>query len=69
MKGQCVPKRTFIIAKELMEIIWARCISKGMFTKANVPILGIMILFMEAHKCVFIMMQIGLAIGMIANPH
>jgi hypothetical protein len=48
--------------------IWARCISKGIFTKTNVPILRIMILFMEAHKCVFIMMQIGLAIGMTANP-
>jgi hypothetical protein len=59
MKGQCVPKKTFIISKELTETIWARCISKGMFTKANVPILEIMILLMEAHKCVFIMMQLG----------
>jgi hypothetical protein len=69
MRGQCVPKRTFIIVKELTKTIWAKCISKGMFTKANDPILGIMILFMKAHKCVFIMMQIGLAIGMTVNPH
>jgi hypothetical protein len=40
-----------------------------MFTKVNVPILGIMILFAEAHKCVFIVMQIGLVVWMIANPH
>ncbi len=52
-----------------MKTIWARCISKGMFTKVSVPILGIMILFMETHKCVFIMMQIGLIIRMTINPH
>jgi hypothetical protein len=46
-----------------------RCISKRMFTKASVQILGIMILFMETHKCVFIMMQIGLTIKMTINPH
>jgi hypothetical protein len=40
-----------------------------MFTKANVPILGIMILFMETHKCVPIVMQIEITIWMIANPH
>jgi hypothetical protein len=45
------------------------CIPKGMFTKVNVPILGIMISFMEAHKCVPIVMQIELTIWMIANPH
>ncbi len=28
-----------------------------------------MILFMEAHKCVPIVMQIGLVIRMAANPH
>jgi hypothetical protein len=43
--------------------------SKGMFTKLNVPILRIMILFVEAHKCAFIVMQIGLAVWMIANPY
>jgi hypothetical protein len=43
--------------------------SKGMFTKVNVPILRIMILFVEAHKCAFIVMQIGLAVWMIANPY
>jgi len=31
--------------------------------------IGIMIMFMKAHKCVPIVMQIGLAICMIANPH
>jgi hypothetical protein len=40
-----------------------------MFTKVNVPILGIMILFVEVHKSVFIVMQIRLAVWMIANPH
>jgi hypothetical protein len=59
----------FIIAKELTKTLWARCILKGLFTKVNVPILGIMILFMEAHKCVLIMMQIGLTIWMTTNPH
>jgi hypothetical protein len=41
-----------------MEIISVRCIPIGMFTKANVPMLGIMILFLETHKCLFIVMQI-----------
>jgi hypothetical protein len=40
-----------------------------MFTKENVPMLGIMILFMEAHKCVPMVLQIGLVIWMIVNPH
>jgi hypothetical protein len=40
-----------------------------MFPKINVPILGIMILFMEAHKCVPISILIGLAIWMITNLH
>jgi hypothetical protein len=39
-----------------MKTIWARYIPKGMSTKANVPILGIIILFMEAYKCVPILM-------------
>jgi hypothetical protein len=29
---------TFIITKELMEIIHVNCISKGIFTKSSVPI-------------------------------
>jgi hypothetical protein len=41
MKGQMHPKETFIIAKESMEIVWARCILKKIFTKANVPIGGL----------------------------
>jgi hypothetical protein len=56
IKDRCISKRTFIIAKEMMKTIWARCILKRMFTKAIIPILGIMILFMEAHKCVLIVM-------------
>jgi hypothetical protein len=32
MKCQCVPKRTFIIAKELMKTIWA-----GAFQKECLP--------------------------------
>jgi hypothetical protein len=60
---------TFIIVKLSMKTIWAKCKTKGMFTKANVPILGIMILFVEAHKCVPIVMEIGLTIWMITNPH
>jgi hypothetical protein len=34
-----------------------------MFIKANVPILKIMILFMEAYKCVPIVMQMGWQYG------
>ncbi len=52
-----------------METIWITCIPKGMFTKTNISILDIMILFMEAHKCVPIVMEIGLTILMTANPH
>jgi hypothetical protein len=33
------------------------------------PNIGIMILFMETHKCLPIMMQIVLVIWMITNPH
>jgi hypothetical protein len=40
-----------------------------MFIKTSVSILGIMILFMETHKCVPIVMKIGLAILMTANPN
>jgi hypothetical protein len=59
----------FIIAKELMETICVNCILKGIFNKSNVPILGIMTLFMETHKCVPIVMEIGLVIWITANPH
>ncbi len=58
--SKCIPRRTFIIAKDLIEsTLWTKCILKGMFTKFNVSILGIMILFMETHKCVIIVMQVG----------
>jgi hypothetical protein len=30
-----------IIAKELTKTIWAKCISKGMFAKTGLPILGL----------------------------
>ncbi len=52
-----------------MEKIWAKCIMKGMFAKTSVPILKIMILFMETHKCVLIMIQIVLAIWVTTNSH
>jgi hypothetical protein len=52
-----------------MKTIWAKCIMKGMFVKSSVPILKIMILFMETHKCVLIMIQIVLIIWVTANPH
>jgi hypothetical protein len=42
-----------------METIWVEFIN---VTKTGVPILGIMILFMKAHTCVSIVMQIGLKI-------
>jgi hypothetical protein len=38
-----------------------------MFTKTNISTLEIMILFMEAHKCVPIVMQIELTIWMTNN--
>jgi hypothetical protein len=52
-----------------MKKIWVEYIMKGVFTKANVPILVIMILFMEAHKQVHVVVHIGLAIWMTTNPH
>ncbi len=42
---------------------------RTMFIKTNVQILGIMILSMETHKCVPIVMKIGLAIWMTPNPN
>lgn len=41
----------------------------GMHTEVIIPILGAMTLFMKAHKCMFIVMQLGLATLMIVNPH
>jgi hypothetical protein len=41
----------------------------GMHTKIIIPILGAMTLFMKAHKCMFIVMQLGLATLMIVNSH
>jgi hypothetical protein len=40
-----------------------------MHTKVIIPILGAMTLFMKAHKCMFIVMQLGLATLMIVNSH
>jgi hypothetical protein len=69
MKGQMPSKKDIYHSQGIDKKIWAKCIMKGMFVRSNVPILKIMILFMETHKCVFIMIQIVLVIWVIANPH
>jgi hypothetical protein len=69
MKGQVHFERDIYHSQGIDENNMGQMNSKGMFTKINVPILGIMILFVEVHKCAFIMMQIGLAVWMIANSY
>jgi len=46
------------ITMELMEALWAKYIPKGMPTKTIIPKYHVMILFMKAHICMLIVMQI-----------
>jgi hypothetical protein len=52
-----------------MKTLETKCIPFRMHTKVIIPILGAMTLFIKAHKCMFIAMQLGLATLMIVNRH
>jgi hypothetical protein len=56
MKGQIYFKRDVYDSQRIDRNNMGHVHSKIMFMKTNVPILGIMILFMEAHKCVPVVM-------------
>jgi len=62
MKGQMLSKKEIYYSQGIDGINMGYVHSNRKFTKAIIPILGIMILFLETHKCLPIVMWIGLAI-------
>jgi hypothetical protein len=46
----CVLKGMCTIIKELVKTLFARCIKKGMLTKAII-LMGVMTMFIKVHKC------------------